>query len=190
MLLLLNTLLPVWSEVNAQDNGNEMEADFLFQEPTKYFGFRIGMFSPKAGSDLFDMITEELTLKKSDFRTWDFGIELGYNLYERIDLIFTLDYSRKSKGSEFRDYVDEQGLPITQNTKFSQTPLTAGIKYLLLPRGRQISQYAWLPSTFVPYVSGGAGMLWYDFTQRGDFVDFSTLEIFSARLCGPCRYVD
>ena len=182
MLLLLNPLLPGGSEANAQDNMGNMKADFLFQKPTKYFGFRGGIFSPEADSDLFDMITEELTLKKSDFRTWDFGIEFGLNMHERIDLIFNLDYSKKTKNSEFRDYVDDQELPITQSTKFSQTPLTVGIKYLLIPRGRQVGQYSWLPSRFVPYVSGGVGILWYEFSQNGDFVDYSTLDIFSAAL--------
>ena len=182
MLLLLNPLLPGWSEANAQDNTDNMKADFLFQEPTKYFGFRVGIFSPEADSDLFDMITEELTLDKNDFRTWNFGIDLGFNMLESFDLVVSLDYSKKTKNSEFRDYIDEQELPITQGTKFSQTPLTIGLKYLFIPRGRQIGQYSWLPSRFVPYVSGGVGVLWYEFSQHGDFVDYSTLDIFSATL--------
>jgi len=182
MLLFIYPLLPGGSEVNAQNDTDEVKADFLFQEPKKYLGFRIGMFFPEANSDLFDMITEELTLEKNDFRTWDIGIDFGYHMYERIDIILSIDYSKRTKDSEFRDYVDEQNLPITQSTKFSQTPLTVGIKYLLIPRGRKIGQYSWLPSRFVPYVTGGVGIMWYEFMQSGDFVDFSTLEIFSATL--------
>ena len=182
MLLFPYPLLPGISDVNAQDIGNETKADFLFQKPAKYIGFRIGMFSPEADSDLFNMVTEELTLEKKDFRAFDFGMELGFNIYERVDLVFNFDYSKKTNDSEFRDYVDDQGLPITQSTRFSQTPLTAGIKYLLLPRGRQISRFSWLPSPIVPYVSGGVGILWYEFRQNGDFVDYSTLDIFSATL--------
>ena len=182
VLIFLCPMLPGGSEVNAQGNTSEKTSDFLFQKPDKYLGIRFGIFSPKADSGLFDMITEELTLKKSDFQTWDFGIDVGFNLRERIDLVLSLDYSDRSKNSEFRDYVDEQGIPITQDTKFSQTPLTVGIKYLLITRGRQIGQYSWLPSKIVPYISGGAGMLWYEFSQHGDFVDFETLDIFSANL--------
>ncbi len=182
MLLFLCPLLPGWSKANAQDSTGETKADFLFHKPKKYLGFRIGLFSPEADSDLFDMITEELTLEKSDFQTWDLGVDLGFSVYERFDLILSFDYSEKTKNSEFRDYVDEQELPITQSTKFSQTPLTAGIKYLLIPRGRQISQYSWLPSLIVPYISGGGGILWYEFRQHGDFVDYETMEIFTATL--------
>lgn len=174
MVLYLCLLLPGVSEVRAQENKDEMEADFLFQEPKKYLGFRIGIFSPEADSGLFDKITEELTLSKSDFRSWDFGIDFGFNVHKRIDLVFSLDFSEQTKRSEFRDWVDELDLPITQSTKFSQRPLTAGIKYLIIPRGRKIGQYAWLPSPIVPYVSGGAGILHYEFRQNGDFIRFDT----------------
>ena len=168
--------------MNAQNNTDEMKADFLFQQPKKYLGFRVGAFFPDADSGLFNLVTTQLTLEKSDFRAWDFGADLGFNLYERIDLVFSLDYSRRTEDSEFRDYVDEDGLPITQSTTFSQTPLTVGINYFLLPRGRSVGDYSWLPSLIVPYVSGGVGTLWYEFRQSGDFVDFSTLDVFSATL--------
>jgi hypothetical protein len=153
-----------------------MKADFLFQEPKRYLGFRIGIFSPKADSDIFELITEELTLSKSDFRTLDFGFDLGFILHERVDLVFSLDFSSVDEGSESRDYV-ENGLPITQSTKFSQTPITAGIKYLLIPRGRQVGRYSWLPNTIVPYLTCGGGILPYEFKLHGDFVDDSTLEL-------------
>jgi hypothetical protein len=182
ILLFLYPLLPGVSEIKAQNSTGEMKADFLFQEPKKYLGFRIGTFSPEADSGVFDMITRELTLEKSDFRAWDFGIDVGFNIHKRIDLVFNLDYSKSSKNSEFRDYVDLDGLPITQKTSYSQLPLTVGIKFLLLPRGRQVGQYTWLPNRIVPFLSGGAGMLWYEFKQHGDFVDYSTLDIFPAVL--------
>jgi len=182
LLLFLYPLLPGVSEVNAQDSTGEKKADFLFQKPKHYLGFRIGRFFPEADSGLFDMVTRELTLEKSDFRAWDFGIDFGFNIYNRIDLAFAFDSSTETKSSEFRDYVDDQDLPITQRTKFSQISLTAGIKYLLLSRGRQVGQYSWMPNRIVPFLSGGAGILWYDFKQDGDFVDFTTLDVFSAVL--------
>jgi hypothetical protein len=180
--LFLYPLLPWAMEIKAQESPNEKKDDFLFQKPSKYLGFRIGAFSPDTDSGIFDMITEELTIEKGDFDTWDFGVDLGFNIHKRIDLVFSLDTSTQTKNSEFRDYVDDRDLPITQSTKFSQTPITAGIRYLLVPRGRQVGQYAWLPSRIVPYLSGGAGILKYKFEQAGDFVDYSTMEIFPAVL--------
>ena len=128
------------------------------------------------------MITSELTLEKSDFRAWDLGLDFGFHLHERIDLIFRYDYSQESANSEFRDYVDEQNLPITQSTDFSQSSITAGIKYSLKQRGRQLGEYAWIPSRIVPFVECGIGELYYSFKQKGDFVDYETLEIFPATL--------
>jgi hypothetical protein len=169
-------------EVKAQEGPGETKDDFLFQKPGRYLGFRLGAFFPDTDSDIFDMITDELTLEKGDFDTWDFGVDLGFSIHDRLDLVLSLDTSEQTVSSEFRDYVDDQGFPITQSTKFSQTPITAGIRYLLFPRGRQVGQYAWIPSRFVPYLSAGAGILNYKFEQAGDFIDYSTAEVFSAVL--------
>ncbi len=158
------------------------EPDFSFTAPKGFLGFRIGKFFPQADSELFDMITSDLTLEKRDFRAWDFGMDGGVDLHERVELIFSFDYSRRTKASEFRDFVDENDLPITQTTKIEQIPLTGGVKLLLVPRGQGVGRYAWLPSALVPYIGGGAGILWYRFQQEGDFVDESDFEIFPAHL--------
>ena len=164
------------------DPGRGREADFLFSAPKGFLGFRIGRFFPRAESELFDMVMSELTLEKNDFRAWDFGFDGGADFHERLELVVSMDYLSRTKLSEFRDYVDEQDLPIIQETNYAQLPLTAGLKFLLIPRGRQVGQYAWLPSRFIPYLSAGAGVMWYRFEQEGDFVDFDTLEIFYAKL--------
>ncbi|NLA75242.1 MAG: porin family protein [Deltaproteobacteria bacterium] len=180
--LFLYSLLPGIMVIKAQDNPNAMKDDFLFQKPKAYLGLRVGAFFPDTSSGIFDMITDELTLGKGDFDTWDFGIDLGFNIHDRFDLVLSVDTSAQTKNSEFRDYIDDQGFPITQSTRFSQTPITLGVRYLFVPRGRQVGQYAWLPSRIVPYLSGGVGMLNYEFKQAGDFVDYSTMEIFPAVL--------
>jgi hypothetical protein len=166
--------------VDNQDQDGK--ADFSFRAPKGFLGFRIGRFFPEADSDLFDTITSELTIEKSDFRAWDFGVDGGANLHERVELIFSFDYMKRTTTSEFREFVDDNDLPITQTNTLEQIPLTGGIKFLFIPRGRRVGQYAWLPSVVVPYVGGGAGVLWYQFQQEGDFVDESTYEIFPAHL--------
>ncbi len=167
---------------NASSQASEEEADFLFSRPKGFVGLRIGRFFPQAESDLYEMVTSELTIEKRDLRAWNFGVDGGFPLHERFDMVFSFDYLKRTKHSEFRDFVDEWNLPITQTTDYSQMPLTAGIKFLLVPHGRQVGQYAWLPSRLVPFISGGGGVLWYRFRQEGDFVDFNTMEIFYARL--------
>lgn len=167
------------SAANQDQSG---KADFSFSAPKGFVGFRIGRFFPQANGDLFNQITSDLTLEKSDFRMWDIGVDGGVDLHKSVELIFSFDYMKRTKASEFRDFVDENDLPITQTTKLEQIPLTGGVKLLLIPRGRGVGRYAWLPSAVVPYIGGGAGVLWYRFQQEGDFVDESDSAIFPAQL--------
>jgi len=169
-------------QINSQKETEETKSDFLFGTPNGFLALRMGLFRPRADSDVFDMITSELTVKKSDFRSFNLGVDAGFSLNERLDVVFSLDFSKRTLHSEFRNYVDELDQPITQTTYFSQTPLTAGIKYMLLPRGRSVGRYAWMPSIVTPFVEGGGGLLTYEFWQSGDFVDSTTLEIFPAYL--------
>jgi hypothetical protein len=155
----------------------DRDDDFLFSEPKGFLGFRIGKFFPRADSDLFDEITDTYTLEKNDFRAWDFGFDGGVNLHERVDLVISLDFTNRTKASEYRDWVDSDDLPIVQKTNYAQAPLTAGLKFLLVPRGRKVGQYAWLPNRIVPYIGAGAGIQWYRFKQSGDFIDFSSEDL-------------
>ena len=98
---------------NTDSETGEKKADFLFGKPKIFLGLHFGLFFPQADSEVFDMITSELTLEESDFDAWDLGFDVGFDLHEKLDLVFRFDYSSESAGSEFREFVDEQGLPIT-----------------------------------------------------------------------------
>ena len=89
-------------------------------------------------------------------------------------------YAGTSAGSEFRNWVDQDSLPIQQTTTFIRVPLTVSIKEYLLPRGQAIGHFTWIPSTFVPYVGAGGGAMYYRFEQQGSFVDYSTLAVFDS----------
>lgn len=153
--------------------------DFLIGRPRAVVGVRGGWMMASAGSDLFDFVTEQLTLEKSNFNTGSFAAELGLNVTPRLDLVFGVDTNRSRTPSEYRDFIDNRGAPIEQVTALSQTNLTASIKFAVLPKGRQISRLAWIPRTVVPYVGAGAGMGKYAFTQNGDFVDYADFGVFA-----------
>jgi hypothetical protein len=54
---------PVPSQSSSQrDQDGGRDDDFLFSAPKGFIGFRLGKFFPRANSDLFDLITDELTL--------------------------------------------------------------------------------------------------------------------------------
>ncbi len=173
LVLILGALLT--PEMAAQD------ADFLFKRPTVTLGVRLGYALPRAGSEIFDFTRTELTVEKRDFNALSLGGEFGVRVTDRLDLAVGLGIETSKTRSEFREFVDNNDLPIEQDTKFTRVPLTVGVKAYLLERGRSISRLAWVPNRWAPYVTGGAGFVWYTFEQTGDFVDFDTFEIFFDR---------
>ena len=154
------------------------QRDFLFGKPNVTLGARLGLAVPTAGSEIFDFTTEELTVERGDFAAIDFEVELGVRLRDRLDLALNIGHSESLTRSEFRDLVGADDLPIEQTTRFQLTPVTLGVKAYLRDRGRAVSQFAWVPYTWSPYVAAGGGLILYEFSQQGEFVDYDTLDIF------------
>ena len=157
---------------------------FLFRAPRVQLGVKLGyaaLLGPRsAGSttDLYGFTQDLLTVDGGDWDGLAVSGELGVRLTDRLDLVVDFGQARSSVTSEFRDWVDQDDLPIVQSTRFTRRPLNVGVRYFLSDRGRQISRFAWIPNSFVPFVGAGVGSVWYDFLQEGDFIDFETLEIF------------
>jgi hypothetical protein len=154
------------------------ERDFLFKEPRVSLSFNLGYGFQRAGSDIYDFVTDELTVEKGDFRSLMVGGGLGFRVLPRVEVAVELSYGNANTPSEFRDWVDMDDLPIEQNTKLSWFPITASVKAYLFDRGRRVSRFAWVPGTWSPYVGVGGGRVYYTFKQAGDFVDYETLDIF------------
>lgn len=151
---------------------------FLFRTPMVNIAMRGGFNFARASSDLFDLATEQLTLDKSDFSAFVIGADIGVRVTDRFDIVGGFAHMATSKSSEYRDWVDENELPITQRTRFSQTPLTLGARYYLMPRGRQIGQFVWIPTSMSPYVGAAAGVARWEWHQTGSWVDFENFGIF------------
>src|SRR6185436_8790930 len=133
--------LTLASSAQAQRQGD----GFLFRSVRGSLAVRGGFALASAGSDLFSFTTDQLTLERRDFSGGSAGTDLSFRLKTRVDLVLGLEYSGHSKPSEFRDWVDQDNLPIRQVTSFKRIPLTAGLKMYLTPRGRGIGQFAWIP---------------------------------------------
>ena len=141
-----------------------------------------GLAAPLGRGSLFDFTTSELTLGRSDFAATSLGLELGITTSPRTELLFGYSSGGAKKRSEFRDWVDNNDLPIEQSTRFDRTPLTANLRYYLRDRGRRVGSVAWIPNGFVPFVSAGFGLTKFRFEQDGDFIDTQTLNIFRDNL--------
>jgi hypothetical protein len=157
------------------------ERDFLFREPRVSLAFNWGYGMQRAGSDIYDFVTDELTVDKGDFSSFLIGGSFGIRVMPKVEVALELSYGNSNTRSEFRDWVDMDDLPIEQNTKLSWLPVTASVKAYLFERGRRISRLAWVPGTWSPYVGAGGGWVYYEFRQVGDFVDYETYDIFSDR---------
>lgn len=153
--------------------------DFMLGRPRASVGVRGGWMVASAKSDIFDFVTEQLTLEKSSFNTPGFGADVSISLKPRLDLVAGIDLSKSTTPSEYRAFVDNRNLPIQQETSLLQTSMFAAVKFAIVPRGRAISRFAWIPAAFVPYVGAGGGVTNYDFKQVGDFVDFSDNRVFT-----------
>lgn len=136
---------------------------------------------PSTASDVFDFTFDELTASRRDFAGPALGAELTQPISARTSLAFSLARSWVRHPSELRDFVDENDLPIRQDTRFSRTALGAALRYHFVAPGRTIGSFAWIPAPVVPWVSAGGGALHYRFEQRGEFVDAGTLAIFEDR---------
>jgi len=155
-------------------------ADFLFGRPRGSLGARGSWQIPAASSDIYDFFNEQLTVEKNDFDSFAFGVDGSFAVASRIDLVAGFEISRASMTSEYRDFTDENDLPILQDTRLTIVPVTLSAKLYLTPRGREVSRYAFVPAKVRPYVGGGGGFVWYELEQAGDFVDFVDLGIFTS----------
>lgn len=157
------------------------EPDFLFSWPKTYVGVAGGWLATAQRGGIFDLTRELLTIEDGDFDSGVARFTVGRALSRRFDLAAEVGFSRATVASEYRDFL-EGDLPITQTTEFSQAPVSANLRVWLVPRGRSVGRFAWVPAKVAPYVSGGVGAHWYRFTQFGDFVDIVDLSIFTDTL--------
>ncbi len=164
-----------------QEGNAQRQRDFLFGEPNVSLSLNMGYGMARAESDIFDQITNDLTLERGDFDGMVVGGAVGIRVAPRVELALELSYRNSNTRSEFRDWVDLDELPIEQNTKLSTIPVTASLKYFILPRGRRISSLAWVPGRWSPFIGAGGGWVNYRFKQVGDWVDFYDLSIYSDR---------
>jgi len=164
---------------DAPDGGD----GFLFHKPNYSFVFRGGYSLASASSDVFTIQEQQLTIGPRGFDALSLGTDFIVNVGKRVDLGFTLEGTTRGHSSEYRDWTEgPDSLPIRQKTTLSTFAFSTNLRYNLRDRGRAISNFAWIPSNYVPYVGVGVGILNYELGQKGDFVDTSTAAITTDQL--------
>jgi len=161
----------------AQSSGD----GFLFWAPRGSLSVRAGYDRAFAGGDLFSSITNEMTLRKSDFGALSLAADIAATIGPQLDVVFGAAWSGSRKGSAYRAWSDN-GLPITQTTSLERVPLTASLKWYVRPRGRAVGSFVWVPAKATPFVGAGLGAMWSRLHQVGDFVDLTDSTAFRDNL--------
>ncbi|MFL5561869.1 MAG: hypothetical protein ACJ79K_10375 [Gemmatimonadaceae bacterium] len=174
-ITLAAAVLVAGPALHAQSAGD----GFLFRKPVGAFVVRGGYAAAMARGDLYSFLENQFTLNKGDFRSPAIGSDLLIGVASRVDLDFGVAVSGKKSASEFRHFVGTDNLPIEQTTSLTRVPLTAGARFYLVPKGRTIGSFVWIPNKIVPYVGAGGGATWYRLHQGGDFIDFQTNDVFN-----------
>lgn len=137
--------------------------------PRGTVALRGGFFLPQASSPVFQYSFENLTLTRGDLRAPTAAVDLGVNLTGNTDLVLTAGRGSASKASKYQTLVEgPQDMPIVQQTELMVAPVEASLRVYLLPRDR-----------FTVYLGGGAGILWHRLRQAGDFVELTTMAIYT-----------
>src|SRR6266516_2650180 len=89
---------------------------FLFHVPVATWTVRGGFDHAFASGDIFNFVTKQLTIDRSDFSSATFGTNVAVRVSPANDLVFDVGFSNVSRNSEFRRWVDQNNQPILQTT--------------------------------------------------------------------------
>ena len=169
--------------------------DFRFGQPRFSVAFRGLQSRPRATGELHSLLHESFfvrtgpeddpldpTAGRMNFDATGLGFDIGFGAGSRLETRVGVDYALVRALTEDRYNEDEFGLPIEQDTELAQWSVHGELALALMPRGRAIGQYVWIPSAVVPYVGAGAGFVRYSTVMDGRFVDVIDFTIFSERI--------
>ena len=134
------------------------------------FSVRLGLFSPRGDSRLWVENVETFDYAVTDFNSLFAGVEFDLELNEYVDIAMGADGYSRTVASRYRDFVRDDGSEVVQNVRLRVVPLTAGVRFF--PAGKF--------HALLPYVTAGLGIYVYEYREEGEFIDFTTSEIFGA----------
>lgn len=152
---------------------------------------RLGFFSPRISSELWDENLDTFAVERSDFDAFIGGVELAVPVSRRVDVSVGVASATRTTTSNYLDFVRDDDTEIIQDIRLRDTPVTVGVRFLPLRseerdrhrgrRDRRSSRAAYRPNRVNPYVSAGLGLHFYEYREEGEFIDFDTFDIFVDR---------
>jgi len=133
--------------------------------PEYQLTFRIGEFEPDGDSDLWDENVDLYGLAPDGLDDTTVGVEFGMTVSNHFEVLFGVDYFSEDDSS-YR-FVDTDGVPIVLSHELRIMPVTTTFR--LVPFGRYAPNGQ--HRRVVPYVGAGVGVYFWDYEERGDFID-------------------
>jgi hypothetical protein len=93
----------------------------MLGQPKVTLGVRGSWFKAAAGSDIYDFVTDEFTIDKSDFSTGTFSAELSVNVAPRFDVTGRCRSQRREK-SPRKIAMRKNCCPMAAGSPFSRSP--------------------------------------------------------------------
>lgn len=163
--LLVGALLMCATAASAQDLGRQT------------VNFTLGYFTP-LGYDARD--DDDVLIANSTFLLFDIdefnGASVGgewlFPLARHIEGGIGVSYSSQTVPSVYADFVDPDGTEVDQDLRLRLVPLAFTVRLIpVSPR-----------SPIQPYFGGGVGLISWQYTEVGEFIDFNAgREIFNER---------
>jgi Outer membrane protein beta-barrel domain len=127
---------------------------------------RIGAFKPRADSTLFDDNSELYTVDKDDWWGVYGGAEYSFKVARTVELGFHVDGYGRTVDTVYRDFTRPDGREIAQSLKLEMVPIGMTVRFVPRPGRGEIT----------PYVGVGADLVYWNYEEFGDFIDFNDPE--------------
>ncbi len=149
------------------------------------FTFKVGLFIPRAQSDLWIEAFKNMSFSKTNFTTTNFNFAYEYFLTREVSVVLGVDSYSQNKAGTYVDYVGIQfdegdfafptdyeeffpTFPAQHSFNVSITPIQLSLK--LTPMGRK--------GKFIPFVGGGVGLYLWNVRLNGALVDFDDVWVY------------
>lgn len=139
--------------------------------------FRLGGVQLEGEGDFWAGVEDTFTLNTGDFDGAAVGVTFIRPFGNHLEVGYNMDFYSKTVESSVIGYVDGNGFPIFHDTSLSMLPLM--VDFRVLPFGRYGNRHSGHHSLKPAFYFGfGAGVNIWEYEEVGDFVDFTTDEIF------------
>lgn len=132
-------------------------------------GFFLNRDSQRPVDDVLFQNQADLLFEIRDFDGFTIGGEYLVGLNEFLEAGFGVNFYRRTVPTIYADFVENNGSEIAQDLRLQVVPVLATLR--VVPTG--------LLDEFQPYFGGGLGIFSWEYTETGDFVDFSDFGVFS-----------